>query len=46
MKFLGKWMELENVILSDVKEHVQYVLINKWILAQTFGISKVHSQNI
>ena len=33
MKFLGKWMELENIILSEVNqsqknEHVMYSLIN------------------
>jgi hypothetical protein len=36
MKFLGKWMELEN-ILSEVrvtKEHTWYVLTDKWILGK------------
>jgi hypothetical protein len=39
MKFLGKWMELEN-ILSEVtqsqkkkKNHTWYTLTDKWILA-------------
>ena len=38
MKLLGKWMELENIILSDVTQsqkntHTQYALTDKWILA-------------
>jgi hypothetical protein len=35
MKFLGKWMELGNIILSEVntvtKEHTLYLLTDKWI---------------
>ena len=34
MKFLGKWLELENIILSKVKEHTWNAVIDKWILAQ------------
>jgi hypothetical protein len=38
MKFLSKWMELENIILSEVtqntKAHTWYALTDKWILAQ------------
>jgi len=38
MKFIGKWIELENIILSEVtqsqKKHTWYALIDKWILAQ------------
>jgi hypothetical protein len=34
----GKWMELENIILSEInsdpKGHAWYVLINNWILAK------------
>ena len=45
MKFLGKWMELENIILSEVtqsqKEHTWYTLTEKWILAQKHGIPKI-----
>ena len=42
MKFAGKQMELENIILSEVtKEHTQYVLTEQWILAQKFGIPKI-----
>ena len=44
IKFLGKWMELENIILSDspiIKEHTRYVLTDKWILAQNLGIPKI-----
>jgi hypothetical protein len=40
MKFTGKWMELENIILSKsvTKEHIWYVLINNWLLAQKLRI--------
>ena len=42
MKFLGKWMELENVMLSEgnpiTKECTWYALIDKWILAQMLRI--------
>ena len=42
MKFLGKWIELENIILSEVtKEHTWYVLIDKWILVQKLRIPKI-----
>jgi hypothetical protein len=43
VKSLGKWMELENIILSKVilKEHTWYALTDKWILAQTFRRPKV-----
>ena len=36
MKFLGKWIELENIILSEVTKSQKskwYVLTDKWILA-------------
>jgi hypothetical protein len=36
MKFLGQWMEFENIILSKItqsqKENTWYALIDKWIL--------------
>ena len=40
MKFTGKWMELENIILSNLitKEHTWYALTDKQILAQKLGI--------
>jgi hypothetical protein len=45
MKFLGKWMDLEGIILSEVtqitKELEQYVLTDKWILAQKLRIPKI-----
>jgi hypothetical protein len=46
MKFLGKWMELENMILSEVTQsqkntHGMYTLTDKWILAQKLGIPKI-----
>jgi hypothetical protein len=35
LTFAGKWMELKNIILSEVtqtpKGHAWYVLTNKWI---------------
>ena len=38
MKFTGKWMELENVILNEVnkitKEHTWYILTDKWVLCK------------
>ena len=46
MKFLGKWMDLEGIILSDTitKELTQYVLTDKWILAQKLRISRYNVQ--
>ena len=45
MKFLGKWMELGNIILSEVtqskKEHTWYALTDMWILTQKLGIPKI-----
>jgi hypothetical protein len=45
MKFLGKWMVLENIILCDVtqftKEHTWYTLTDKYILAQKLEIPKI-----
>jgi hypothetical protein len=45
MKFIGKCMELENIILSEVtqsqKKHTWYVLTAKWILAQKFRIFNI-----
>ena len=42
IKFAGKWMELENIILSEVtKEQTWYVLTDKWILAQKFGMPEI-----
>jgi hypothetical protein len=42
MKFLGKWMDLEGIILSEVtKELMQYVLTDKWLLAQKLRIPKI-----
>jgi hypothetical protein len=37
MKFTGKWMELENIILSEVTQSQKnwYVRTDKWILAKT-----------
>ena len=36
MKYTGKWMDLENIILREVtlKEHTWYVLTDKWILGK------------
>jgi hypothetical protein len=44
MKFAGKWMEFENIILSEVtytKEHTRYALTDKWIFAQKLRILKI-----
>jgi hypothetical protein len=49
LSFAGKWMELENIILSEVtqsdpKGHSWYVLTNKWILAKNkYRIPKIES---
>lgn len=33
LSFSGKWMELENTILSEATQDMQwYVLTNKWVL--------------
>jgi hypothetical protein len=47
-KFAGKWMDLENTILSDnifssfvksvTKEHTWYVFTDKWTLGKECGI--------
>jgi hypothetical protein len=43
MKFLGTWMRLENIILSEVTQLQKntHALTDKWILAQKFGIPKI-----
>jgi hypothetical protein len=46
MKFLGKWMHLEDLILSEVIQskkntHTRYELTDKQILAQKLRISKI-----
>ena len=48
MKFLDKWMELENIILSEIitKEHTWYVLSDKRILVQKLGIPKIQFTDI
>jgi hypothetical protein len=40
IKFLGNWMELENII-PFTKEHTWYTLTDKWILAQKLQIPKI-----
>ena len=50
MKFLGKWMELENIMLSEETQSQKitwYALTDKWTLAQKLGntqdtIHKLH----
>jgi hypothetical protein len=41
MKFADKWMDLENIILSGcnsvTKQHIWYVLTDKWILGKEHG---------
>ena len=41
MKFLGKWMELESVLLSKVTQSQKNTLTNKQILAQKLKIHKL-----
>jgi hypothetical protein len=46
MKFLGKWMELENIILSEVTQsqkntHSMHSLISVYILSQKLRIPKI-----
>jgi hypothetical protein len=45
MKFLGKWIHLEDIILSEVtqsqKKLICYALTAKWILAQKLRILKI-----
>jgi hypothetical protein len=41
MKFLDKWMDLEDIILSEVtqsQKNTRYALTDKWILAQKLRI--------
>jgi hypothetical protein len=40
MKFLGKWMDLEDIILSEVTQS-QENTHDKWILAQKLRIPKI-----
>jgi hypothetical protein len=44
MKFLGKWMELENIIMSKViqsQKNTHDTFTFKWILAQKLGIPNI-----
>jgi hypothetical protein len=44
MKFLGKWMELEDIILSEVtqpQKNTWYTFTDRWILAQKLRIPKI-----
>ena len=44
MKFLDKWMDLENIIECGkpiTKEHTWYALADKWILIQKLRIPKI-----
>ena len=48
IKFLGKWMDLENIILSEViqsQKNTLYALPEWWILAQMLGIPKIQFTN-
>jgi hypothetical protein len=43
MKFAGKWMKLENIILSKVtqsQKNTRYTLTDKWILAIPYTLNK------
>jgi hypothetical protein len=43
MKFLGKWMEVENIILREVHQSQKntHALTDTWILTQQFRIPKI-----
>jgi tRNA U34 2-thiouridine synthase MnmA/TrmU len=46
MKSAGKWMEFENIILSEVFSHKRthngmYAFTEKWLIAQKFRIPKI-----
>ena len=44
MKFLGKWLDLEGIILNEVtqsQKNSNDVLTDKWILAQKLRITKI-----
>jgi hypothetical protein len=44
MQFSGKWVELENIILSEVtqsQKNIRFALADKWILVQKFRIPKI-----
>jgi hypothetical protein len=45
LKFAGKWMDLENIILSEVtqvtKEQIWYGLTDKWVLGRKHGIPTI-----
>jgi hypothetical protein len=46
MKFLGKWMALEDIILSKVTQSQKNThYMQTWILAQNLGISKIQFTN-
>jgi hypothetical protein len=48
MKFLGQWMELENIAKwgnPGTKEHSWNSLTDKWILDQKLGIPKIQFTN-
>jgi hypothetical protein len=44
MKFFGKWIELENIILSEVtqsQKKIWYALTDTWILAPKLHITRI-----
>jgi len=48
MKFMGKWIKVENIILSEItnhKKHTRYALIDKWKLAQKLELLKMQSMD-
>ena len=48
MKFTGKWMELGNIILSEVTQTQKntYGISDKWILIQKLRIPTYNSQTV
>jgi hypothetical protein len=43
MKFSGKWMVLENIILNEVtqSQNTTHVLTDKWVLGKDHGIPMI-----
>jgi hypothetical protein len=50
MKFTGKWMELDNIIPSEVdphiKEHTWYILSDKWVLTLKLRLPTIQPKNL
>jgi hypothetical protein len=40
-KFAGKWMELENIIMSVFRPRMTCMVTHKWILAKVYKIPRI-----